>query len=484
MKRWWWLVALVVIPRLAAFPFSENLQGDAIARTWLAHVWLAHPHIIGSFDQGAMQFGPLHIYLLALAEWVWPSLLHAGRVVSLVVGCASAWPLFALTRRLFGTEAAVAAVVGFGFWGFHLQASTTSASEALSLFLVLAAVERFSAWQEAPQRSVNGLWAALVLNLACATRYDAWLLVPLLALVAGWTRRSLWTLVWFGAASSAFALAWSVGNFLDRGDPLYPFRYIDDFHRAWYPNEAALWGPTRFRLISLLFWPGAAVLSLSPWFGVASGVGLVRTWRQGRHRWLVLVIVLPAAAYTFRSVVLGSFVPLARFTVKELVLGLVFAGPVLANWRRQVLVLTTGAWCGAVLALSLSGTSLGVSLSPLSPVSRIDDATRQVATWLTTHCELTQTLVVDEDPRGYDDLVLSYYSGVQYEHQARLRSPRFRQRLLAAPVDCVLLFEGGRLEREGAAHSSAETLEWQGLSFERAPGFPSRLRLGAMRLKR
>ena len=84
----------VLAPRLIAFFLNENLAGDAIARTWLAHRWLSSPHVITHFSDGGMQFGPLHLYLLALAEVLWPSLLHAGRLVSLIAGALTAWPLY------------------------------------------------------------------------------------------------------------------------------------------------------------------------------------------------------------------------------------------------------------------------------------------------------------------------------------------------------------------------------------------------------
>ena len=238
MKRFFWLLLAVALPRVAVFFVNENLGGDAIARTWLAHRWLAAPHLITSFDGGAKQFGPLHIYLLAGAEFIWPSLLHAGRVVSLVAGVLTAWPLFFFTRRRFGENAATLAVLGLTGWGLHVQCSTTSASEALNLLWVMSAVAAFDLAAENPRA---GWWAALFLNLACATRYDSWLLVPLLVVAQGARTRRVWPSFAFGAAASVFAVSWLIGNFVARGDPLFPIKFIDQFHRDWWPSEAAIW---------------------------------------------------------------------------------------------------------------------------------------------------------------------------------------------------------------------------------------------------
>ena len=73
MKRGGWLAVAVLAPRLVALFVNENLAGDAIARTWIAHRWLEAPQWMTSFDDGPMQFGPLHLYLLALAELIWPT---------------------------------------------------------------------------------------------------------------------------------------------------------------------------------------------------------------------------------------------------------------------------------------------------------------------------------------------------------------------------------------------------------------------------
>ncbi len=466
MKKWVGLLALVALPRLVVFPFNQNLGGDAIARVWLAHRWLEAPHVIASFDQGAVQFGPLHIYLLALAEWVWPSLLHAGRALSLLAALASVPPLFVLTRRLFGEVAATWAVACFALWGLHVQCSTTAASEALSLLLVLVLVERFACWVETRERQAL-LTCALVLNLACATRYDVWLLVPLLVGAAWWRSRSLVTAMGFACASSAFALGWMLGNLVDRGDPLFPFRFIDDFHRAWFPHEEATWGRATYRLICLGFWPGTALATLTPGVAVAGVVGVVRAWRAGLARWLIVLIVVPTVLYTVRSSVLGSFAPLARFTIKEVALLLPFvwfgAEPLLAwRWGRVMIgASATGLvlWCAGLgwFCFRSSGTWQD-SLRPIAATSTLEVRLAELSALVQARAMPTASLVVDEDPRGYDDLILSYFSGFSYEHQARRRSPLFETRLRAGAPRVVVIFEGGRLGKEGRFRGGPEPI--------------------------
>src|SRR5215211_4640794 len=126
------LIAAALIPRLVVFPINENFHGDSVARTELAERWAANPHWIRSFNDGAYQFGPLHLYTIGAALWVWPDRADAGRAASFLFGVLSVVPLYFLARRLFGWKAGLAAGLAFAAWGMHVQMSTTASSEALA----------------------------------------------------------------------------------------------------------------------------------------------------------------------------------------------------------------------------------------------------------------------------------------------------------------------------------------------------------------
>lgn len=300
MKRWWPWVLLSALTRIVAFAFTENLYGDSVVRTWLGYVWAQSPHVIGSFDQGGYQFGPLHIYLVGLFTKLPMPLADSGRLISLITGVLTVWPLCSLTAHFFGDRAAKWAGAAFAFWGLHIQFSTTTSGEALNLLLIITCMYWLQKFFVTQQR-VWLLGAALMLNLACAARYDSWLFVPLLTLVVWWQSKRFVSAVIFGAASMAFAAPWMFGNFIDRGSPLFPFKYIDDFHRAWYPSELAIWGRW-YKWITLFFWPGTAVVTLTPLIALLSFLGCVRAWRETpASRWVIVLIVLPTAMYAVRS---------------------------------------------------------------------------------------------------------------------------------------------------------------------------------------
>ncbi|WP_257449180.1 ArnT family glycosyltransferase [Archangium lipolyticum] len=485
------LIAAALLPRLLLMPFNENFYGDAVARVELAERWLRQPHLITSYGDGAFQFGPLHLYLVAFALELVPDKALAGRLVSLLFGVLSVVPLFSLTRRVFGWRSGVWTGLAFSVWGMHLQMSTTAASEALSLFLMLSVFALIARGLD--ENRLGPLFgAAAVLNLACATRYDAWLFMPLLAValflwgndrVAGATRA-----VSFGLLCLPFPLLWMQGNELAHGDPFYPIRAVEQFHADWVRDGIARVGTWRYRLENLGFWPGVALLTLSPGVALLSMVGMKRMWReQPEVRWLVLASVVPAAYFTFRASVLMDFQPLGRFTVTEVALLLPFVVPGFeacvgqsgAGVRRAV-----AAAC-AVLAVAVP-VALGLytfrvdgglhdSLRPVSPTSTNPVPLMQVARFLKDEVAAKGgAAILDEDP-SYLDLQLAFFSALPDERLARVRWATFRKHLREAQPEYLVRFDNGALLKDPGAKLEGRTLTLDGVAYEELDGFSAPL---------
>lgn len=481
------LCAAVLLPRAIVFPFSENLYGDAVVRTELASRWLERPHWIASMDDGAYQFGPLHLYAVAAALATGLVKEDAGRWVSLLFGVLTVFPLFGLTRRLFGWQAGVVAALGLAVWGMHIQMSTTAGSEALGLFLVLWVLDLFSRGVE-ENRFGSLLGSAVVLNLACAVRYDCWLLMPLLVLlllvgdrdrIAAVTRA-----VGFALVSLPFPLLWMQGNERARGNSFAPMLYIESFHKAWVQDGVARWTNLGYRAQNLVFWPAVALVTLSPllaYFGIR---GMVRVFRTDRpHRWLVWTSLAPALYFTFRSAVLLNFVPLARFTVGQvaLVLPFVHTGFEAAMAGRSSRTRRTWMVATALVALATplvmgavtfrKDDGLAASLRPVTPLSTNPTKVMQVAEYLRTDVlQNGGAAVIDSDPE-YWDLQIAFFSGLPEERLARQRWENFRERVASAKPDTLVRREGGGLDHEADVRVEGPTLFFAGQVFREVPGF-------------
>ncbi|HET9452509.1 MAG TPA: glycosyltransferase family 39 protein [Aggregicoccus sp.] len=484
----WLLLAAAFLPRLLLFFFNENLYGDAVVRTELGERWLRDPHVIRAYGDGSFQFGPLHVYLSALFLKLVPYREHAGRVMSLVFGTLSVLPLYALGRRLFGWKAGVWACLAFSVWGMHLQMSTTAASEALGVFLMLSVFALYAeGWEE--NRFAPLFWSAVLLNLACATRYDAWLFIPLLCalllLSPGDRVAKVTRLVGFGLVCLPFPLAWMQGNELMHGDPLFPIHDIEKFHAAWIADGVGRYGQLLYRLQNLTFWPAMALFTLTPGVALLGGLGMRRAWKAApESRWLILAALVPTVFYAFKGAVLLNFVPLGRFTVLQLVLLLPFVWlgfeSLLAGRgalaRRSVAALTVLLALGMPLALGLytyqRDGGLADTMRPVSPVTTNPVPLMEAARFIKSEAAAKGTgAIIDDEPQLYMDLQLAFFSGLPELRIARYRWDTFRERLGDANPTVLVRFENGNLVKDPGVKLEGRTLTVDGLVFDEVDGF-------------
>jgi hypothetical protein len=483
------LVALAALPRLVLLFLNENLYGDAVSRTELAIRWAEHPHWISSFGDGARQFGPLHLYLIGIGYAVIGHKLLVGRLVSLVFGVATVWPLWGLTRRLFGWRAAAVAVAGLSVWGMHLQMSTTAGSEALGLFLVLAMLSLFARGLE-ENRFAPIAYAALVLNLACATRYDCWAFIPLFVVllflqdkdkVAATTRA-----IFFGLMALPFPLVWMQGNERAFGDPFMPIHFIEDFHKGWVADGVARWSEWGYRAQNLFFWPGAALLTLTPIVAVLGFIGMRVAWKRfPEHRWLLWACLAPTALFTFKSAVLLNFVPLARFAVSQiaLVLPFVYLGYAAISERKPGLARAV-AIGGAALAVALpawmgqytfrvDGGGLRESVRPVSPTSTNPRPVRQVSEYLRNEVTAKGGSAIIDQGQDYMDLQIAFFSDLPELKMARLRWDTFEKRVAENHPATIVRVDHGLLEQRADVTLAPGGLTFQGRAYRELPGFPA-----------
>ena len=363
-------------------------------------------------------------------------------------------------------------------------------SEALSTFLVLAAVSAFArAWEEGHLAPLA--LCALWMNLACATRYDVWLLLPVLALLLAFQGKdrvaSMTRAIFFGLLVTPFPLAWMQGNELDHGNPLFPIKVIEEFHRAWVGSEAArLGGPVGYRLHNLVFWPGVAFFTLSPivaWLGLK---GMVQTWRESVHdRWLIWVVLVPTAYFTFRGAVLMNFAPLARFTVGQVALLLPFVGVGAAAmlegksvpYRRALVAVT--AVVALAVPIGLTALTFRVdhrianALRPVSPVTTNPRPVAAVADYLEAQVAPGQGTVVFDKADQYMDLQVAFYSGLPESRIARVRwGEDFEPRLAKLPApSTVVTSKGGEFLGRADVRRQGSELTWDGVRYRAVEGF-------------
>lgn len=431
-----WPVWLGLALRLAAFPFAENLYGDAPVRTELAERWAARPGLFWSQAE-VFQFGPLPTQLGGLA--IRAGLGHdtGPRLWSLLAGVLSIALALRLGSRLWGPGAGLGAAAVLALSPLHVQASTTFVSETFYLCFVMIVIDR--TW------SRDWAGTALALFAATTTRYDAWLWLPAWAVYWTWAApgRRLRAALQAGAAGALGPGSILLANGLAHGDPLGPLRFIAGEH-VWLAQRAVeQYGAVSWRLWSVLYWPLVLVVVLTPGFFVVLAREALRWSGSRRERWLpVAAGFTPPLLYIGKGLWTATFWPMSRLALPPAILGTLALPPLPAR---------TLAWCVgvalafnlALLGLTLRGGPLGERIGPVTPVSRIPDDWRAGAEALRTgpaHAALEKMV-------GWEDIPIAYHSG---RSRFELQPASFR-----TPPDRIVSLRGGTwdllLRRSGEA---------------------------------
>lgn len=429
-----WLIPTLVGAslRLAAFPAAENVWGDSPVRGDLARAWAGAPGLWWDYAR-SFQFGPLPLHLGGLLVLLGGGDTAGPRLLSLLCGVASVGLLAHVATRLGGPRAGLAAGLALALSPLHLQASTTFASEAPFVFFALLAAERTLAG--AP------LGCALAAFAATTTRFDAWLWLPFLAgwrvlrargRDAGEVRRSWAAAVLLLAGPASILLA----NALTSGDPLAPLHHVAQEHVGLGRAEEEARGVLAWRLRTLLFWPLAWVVTLTPGFAWFAARGLVAAVRaRSRSAPAAALGLVGPAAYALRAALFGTFWPMTRFLLPAAAQALVAQPPL----RRPEL-----AACVVIALLFNAGLVLWEGWEgPRSPVSRLPDDLRRGVEVL----RRTERAVLDVSPR-YEQIVIAHHAGrdhwrLRWEPGQPL--PELVVAVRGGELEGQLRTEGGRL---------------------------------------
>ncbi len=358
-------IAFVVFVRVVCFPFTwEN--GDAPSRIAMAAAWLQNPSIMSAKD--CSQFGPLPIYLIAGILALWNDPYVAPRFLSLLFGVATAVPLFLIARDLFGQRAATLTLLFFALFSLQVRGSAMSLSEVPFGFLLLMCIFFFLRFRR-QARTSDLVFSALLLSLAALVRYEGWLFIPLMALLAirslkpaGFQPRHL--AEWlepafvFGALAGLCPLVWMVINYVQVGDPLPIVAIADrDFTRIGQEMTAHR-GAVGTLLYCLLFLPGTLFLSLTPLVLFLVVLGFCRClWR--RQALVYAALLLPYVLHFGQTLAL-QVTPQARYLVALGLLLLPFAGMQADVWSSST---SPSRARGGILAVMLSALAVFLFLS-------------------------------------------------------------------------------------------------------------------------
>lgn len=341
--------------RLAAVPFAQTTEGDAVARVYGALDWLQSPR----FLLGEVWL-PLQTYYMAAALWLTGDTVWTPVLINCLLSSLTAIPLYFFTRTALGSPSAGFVAFAFALYPLAFRNSLMALSDTPAAFFVALAL-----WAAARAHAEGGgarhaVAGGLALTLASAVRYETWFLTPLIGL-ALWRKPRL--MVLFVATAAIWPCIWLLGSFVRTGDPFYSFNLQVADTAA---TLAARGGMTPLRrLVRVLFVPGVLVFGMTvPVFCLAVW-GVIRSLRQNRESavWLAGFFGL-FALFAYKSAT-GTMNLQLRYLLLVGMLLLPFAAVGLDGIRSRRLRLATAV---SVLVLMLP---LSYVLHVVRPVLRL-----------------------------------------------------------------------------------------------------------------
>lgn len=286
----WLLFLLVILVQVWAFFNSDNgidLHHNAFDRQIFVADWVERGGLIPD-----PAYPPLHFYILAALRLVTPDLQFAPRLLSLLCGLLAFWPLVLLTRRLFGERAGDWAGLGYAVFPLGVRAAVLSLAVAPYLLFLALGLERLSkAWAGRKIDAAAAVWGGFFITLACATRFDAWAFLPVMAAVAVWRDRRRGWLV--ALVACLFPLVWMASQWRIYHDPLH-FLSISGGISALHM--------VKLSLVERVFaWPQIVFFALGPLVGVASIFGLIIAGKKKTGLWLIGIFAFGLAVFIWRT---------------------------------------------------------------------------------------------------------------------------------------------------------------------------------------
>jgi len=259
-KRQWLLPlllsSLALIARLIAWPHSDVVNADAVSRALIGEGYM---HFPGWTGDGV--WPPFHFYLNGLFTVLCGSRVVGSVLVNILLGSAIVFPVFAFVRRWSDDDVAIAVAMVVVFEPLVFRNSLQGLSEVPFFFFAACAFNSLSAAQTTTGRISlrNAAIAGLFLTVAAGIRYEAWLLIPLLTLILGASKR------WRSAAvliatAMLFPIAWMITGLVTHGDPFTGLGPL--LH--WRSDAITPAVSTDQLLLRTAFFPASFLAALSP----------------------------------------------------------------------------------------------------------------------------------------------------------------------------------------------------------------------------
>ena len=299
-------ILIAVIVRIAFLFCSDNgFNGDSATRLYFCCMWYHSPSVMVGYD-----WLPLHFYLLGAPMYLLNETVWTPRIITLIFGILSAFPLFFLTKRIFGDNTALLSLLIFALLPAHIVLSVVSLSEVPFIFFLLCAF--YYAFEYIETRSYRDLLlTVLFLLLINFIRFEGWLFSLLILFVLIESKMSLRALIIYLSPISALILFVLIISRQMTGDAFWGLNESDRFVKNSLigidPLVNAKDIPDAFVAFGIVFFP----------IGIVAGIK-----SKSAKRYLFLLAV--PLIYTLYKVLSSSLTGQYRYFITSSILSIPF----------------------------------------------------------------------------------------------------------------------------------------------------------------
>jgi len=401
------LIVLGALARVLSYFCSVNSGGDAGAHVELAAKWLQHPTWKFVFEV----YPPGHFWLIGLCTLLFHNVITAGRMLSLILGIASLFPLWKLARLLYGEWAGMLSLAVFSLYTLHIAYSTTSSAEVSYLFFFLVGAYFFFRFLNEESRKLSLLaFSGISLSISESVRFEAWVLFAGMFLVLAVVLRTgasrvswgQWcrALVVFGATAGAWPVFMMVYCWRTFGDPMY----LVTANRSRVVEYLAASGVSHLYQLALM--PSALVIALSP-FAIAGAIyGFVLSFSSRLKASFAALTAFFAAVQAYQlwnggllatarySITLGTLLAVISGLGSQAIVEKLFANRKELAYSGLLGLLLLNAL--AVLVASEVQNPFSERLASVSPRLRYQKRVRDVGNYLRHHLRPEDAIIIDD----------------------------------------------------------------------------------------
>jgi 4-amino-4-deoxy-L-arabinose transferase-like glycosyltransferase len=262
-----------------------DMQEDSLARISQIYEWDRH----GGFLGGLTWLPGHHILIFLIAKFFFTSYEIAASLLSFICSISIIPVIYFLFSRLFGKGTAYLTLLFYAISPIFIKFSTIQMVEIPFLFFTISGLSAAYSYFNTKEKK-HLIISVICLNISSLMRFEAWIIIPLFAIIYFVEYRHYKKIILWGAASLFSAIMFSSISYYYTGDPIFGVTASDVEVKAElantsygaFINELIYWTP-----IPLVFFPFIFI-------------GLVYATIKNKKRYLAIGIIALSSYYIFK----------------------------------------------------------------------------------------------------------------------------------------------------------------------------------------